>query len=392
MRKNSRKIFFSYATVAQMSDVVYRAVNLFLDEFYVIGPPEVLYKYDPLMNDLAAEAAKLINCSPEEITYIKNTTEGIYIASEALPLHAGDEVLVLGNEYPANLLPWLKKRKDGIVVRVIDAPDNKTGFELLLAAIGAQTKAIAISTAQYYDGFMMDMATLSNTCRQKGIFLVLDAVQSIGIRKIDLQKIQADFLVCGGQKYLQAGLGIGFMYVNKKTIKHLNDVKVGIRSMQYFDHETYVLKEGAARFQDGTQNMAGIVALHAALKRVNAIGIEKIERLNMRLLKQIKACLDAYGIAYIDHGANQSNIVSMKVDDPQGLFEYLKEKSIYIKPIKDVARMSFTHETQLSDVELLAKHTRQWMNVRNQGLKKDVSYTPRKIGYQSRAIARLSRS
>jgi cysteine desulfurase/selenocysteine lyase len=389
---NSRKIFFSYATVAQMSDVVYKAVKLFLDEFYVVGPPEVLYKYDPLIDDLATEAAKLVNCSPEEITYIKNTTEGIYIASEALPLRNGDEVLVLGNEYPANLLPWLKKRKDGIAIKVISAPDNKTGFELLLNAIGPQTKAIAISTAQYYDGYMMDVATLSNICRREGIFLVLDAVQSTGIRKIDLQKIQADFLVCGGQKYLQAGLGIGFMYVNKRTMKHLNDVKVGIRSMQHFDHETYLLKEGAARFQDGTQNMTGIVALHAALQHVNAIGIEKIERMNLRLLKQIKACFDAYGIAYIDHGNNQSNIVSMKVDDPQGLFEYLKEKSIYIKPIKDVARMSFTHETRLSDVELLAKHTRQWMNMKHQGPKKDASYTPRETNYLSRAINRLSRS
>ena len=380
------KLFFSYATVAQMSDVVYKAVKAFLDEFYVIGPPEVLYKYDPLIDELAAEAAKLVNCSPEEITYIKNTTEGIYIASEALPLKKGDEVLVLGNEYPANLLPWLKKRKDGIAVKVINAPDNKTGFELLLAAIGPQTRAVAISTAQYYDGYMMDVATLSRICRQRGIFLVLDAVQSMGIRKIDLQKIEADFLVCGGQKYLQAGLGIGFMYVNKQTMKQLNDVKVGIRSMQSFDHESYVLKEGAARFQDGTQNMSGIVALHASLKAVNSIGIEKIERLNYRLLKQIKACFDRYGIEYIDHGNAQSNIVSMRVNDPRGLFEYLKERSVYIKPIKDVARMSFTHETRLSDVELLAKYTRKWLDTRDQDPKKDASYSPRKIGYQSRTI------
>lgn len=386
MSKDGRKIFFSYATVAQMSDAVYKAVSLFLDEFYVVGPPEVLYKYEPMINDLAAEAANLVNCSPEEITYIKNTTEGIYIASESLPLNKGDEVLVLGNEYPANLLPWLKKRKDGISVKVIDAPDNETGFGLLLDAIGPRTKAIAISTAQYYDGYMIDLAKLSSLCQKKDIFLVLDAVQSIGIRSIDLQKIQADFVVCGGQKYLQAGLGIGFMYVNKKTIRRLNDVKVGIRSMQRFDHESYLLKESAARFQDGTQNMAGIVALHAALKHVNTIGIERIERINLRLLQRVKACFDAYDIPYIDHRNNQSNIVSMKVDDPQGLFEYLKERSIYIKPIQDIARMSFTHETLLSDVEILAKHTHHWISTRNQELKKDSPYDSK----ESSAEAELS--
>jgi selenocysteine lyase/cysteine desulfurase len=94
----SEKILFNYATVAPMSRAAYEAARTFMADFYLYGPPEVLYQYDTLADDMATEAARLVNCAAEEITYLKNTTEGIIMASEALPLQRGDEVLVLGNE------------------------------------------------------------------------------------------------------------------------------------------------------------------------------------------------------------------------------------------------------------------------------------------------------
>jgi cysteine desulfurase / selenocysteine lyase len=358
----ANKLFFSYTTVAPLRKASYDAIKEFLEEFYIVGPPEVLYKYDPMFEDLANEAAKLLNCDPEEITYVKNTTEAISIASQALPLKKGDEVLVLGNEYPANLLPWLRLREDGVVVSVIEGKDNKKATEELISSIGPKTKAIAISSSQCYDGFMVDLKMLSDTCRKNNIFLALDAVQTVGVHKIDLQNTPVDFLACGGQKYLQAGMGIGFMYVNKNVIPKLRDIKAGIRSMQKFDEQSYILKNNASRFQDGTQNLTGIVSLTAALHEVNKIGIENIEKKNLQLLKEFRDCLKKYSIPIIDHGDHQGNIIALTVNNPQSLFEYLKERSVYIKPIKDVARVSFIHESRLEDVEQLAKLTREWLD------------------------------
>jgi cysteine desulfurase/selenocysteine lyase len=362
MKPVKDKIFFSYATVAPMSEVAYKAAQAYLDEFYTVGPPEVLYKYDNLYQELSVEAAKLINCEPTEVTYIKNTTEGVIIASESLPLVWGDEILVMGNEYPANLLPWFKKRKEGIQVTVIAGSDNRGAYNRLLAAISPQTKAIAISVAQYYDGFMADLGQLSVLCREKDIFLVVDAAQALGVRAIDVRATPVDFLSCGSQKYLQAGPGLGIMYVNKNVLGRLRDYKVGIRSMQSFDEKSYVLKDSAERFQEGTQNLAGIAALHAAIAHINSVGIDVISQRGMDLLAQIKDCLHRNSIDFIDHGNQQSNIVSMRVPDPKALFDYLKdEHNIYIRPTKDVARISFTYESQMEDVELVAKLTRQWL-------------------------------
>ena len=356
------KVFFNYATVSPLSEAAYVAGKTFLEEFYQTGPPEVLYKYDPYAEALAAEAAQLLNCLPSEITTIKNTTEGINIAAESLPLEAGDEILVQSNEYPGNLLPWVKKRLDGLTVTVVEADTNQASFAALLEAIGPQTKAISISSGQYYDGYMANLVNLSQICRDKGIFLVIDAVQTVGIRELDLKKITADFLVCGGQKFLQAGVGIGFMYVNQDCLPKLKTTRVGIRSMQNFDNSGFRLKNTADRFQDGTQNLLGIVALQAALKAINQIGIETIATNNRRLLEDLKGVLKEYDLPFIDHGANQSNIIALVVNDPVGLSDYLKSRSVYIKVIKDVARVSFAHSLRIEDAQTLAKFTREWLD------------------------------
>ena len=345
-----------------MGQPAFDAVKQYLDDFYMFGPPDVLYKYDRMADELASEAARLINCQPDEVTYIKNTTEGINIASEALPLAAGDEVLVLGNEYPANLLPWLKKRQEGVKVQVIKGTDSAEAFQRLLQAITPRTVVVTISSAQYYDGFMANIGQLSGICRKNSIYLVVDAVQSVGVRKLDLQATPVDFLVCGGQKYLQAGVGCGFLYVNAGIMPHLRHTKVGIRSMESFDDDSYTLKTTAGRFQDGTQNLAGIVALHAALKHVNTVGMEAIEHKNIGLLHAAKSYLTDCSIPFIDYGDRQSNIVSLKVSDPSGLAAFLQDQSVYIKPIKDVARLSFNNNSRPEDIETLSKLTRQWLS------------------------------
>lgn len=331
------------------------AVKKYWDAFYKIGPPEVLYHYDPLADELAIEAARLLNCKADEITYTKNTTEAVVIASESLPLRPGDEILVLGEEYPANLLPWLKKQKDGITVRIIPHLHGPDAVSMLLNTVSERTKVIAMSSAQYYDGYMADLDAISHIAHARGAYFFVDAVQTIGIRTMDLSKIHIDMLACGGQKFLQAGPGIGFLYVNKKIIEELKDYKPGIRSITGYTLHGYTLKDSAARFQDGTQNISGIVALHASLKEINRRGIGAIEAAHYTKLHAVKATLQKYNIPFIDHGDAQSNIVSIPSPDANSLASKLRNQGLYVKPIKDVVRLSFIATTSQRDIEAAAK-------------------------------------
>jgi selenocysteine lyase/cysteine desulfurase len=170
-----------------------------------------------------------------------------------------------------------------------------------------------------------------------------------------------DILVCGGQKYLRAGMGIGFMYVSQSVIPALRDSRVGIRSVKHFDEDSYVLKNTAARFQDGTQNITGLVALRAALREINAVGMDVIERKNLEILEGIKAILREHELDFVDHGMSQSNIVSMRTPDPAALVNFLMDRNVYIKAIDDVTRVSFIHKSKLEDIEVLAGHIREFL-------------------------------
>ncbi|MEO5968941.1 MAG: aminotransferase class V-fold PLP-dependent enzyme, partial [Bdellovibrionia bacterium] len=168
-----KSVYLNYGGVAPLSARTFLEMARFLFHFYLLGPRSALLKYEALIPLLSKEIAKLINCEPEEVVYLKNTSEGIIIAAESLPLTSGDEVLVLRFEYPANLIPWLKKRHDGIDVKVIEGPDTPTAFNTLINSINERTKAIAISWVQYYDGYMIDLERLSDICKAKGIYLVV---------------------------------------------------------------------------------------------------------------------------------------------------------------------------------------------------------------------------
>lgn len=368
MYQSTKKIFFSFATVATEDPEVHEAILDYEDHFFHVGPPESLRKYEPCALELSEQVATLINCAPDEVTFTKNTSDGIIIATEALPLNAGDEVLVLENEYRANLVPWLKKRKDGIQVRIIEGHDNVKATEALIAAVGERTKAIGISWIQYSDGYITDLECISRLCVERGIYLVLDAVQGVGVRKLDLQKTPVSLATCGGQKYLRAGPGTGFLYVNHEIMPQLRDVHVGIRSVVQADRNGYILSEGAARFQDGTMNIEGIVALLAAVKHLNREGMENIERRNLELLHTFKRCLTDNGIKYVDHQDRQGNIITLQIDGAESLVKYLEDKHIYIRYLRDInaARISFHYTSTVEDFRELVKGIREWLDLRAQ--------------------------
>ncbi len=348
----TKKLFFGYMGVSPLCEASRRAIVRFLDDYVSLGPPEVIEKYQNYVRKLSEEVAILLHCDPDEVIYLKNTGEGLIMASDALPLRKHDEVLVLGNEYPANLMPWLRLKKDGVKVQVIPGMDNHQGFRQLLSCIGPRTKAVAIAWGQHYDGYLPDLNLLSRRCRDYGTHLVVDGVQGVGARAIDLKKTSVDFLVSGGQKYLGSIVGSGFMYVNRRTMGKLKDSHVGMRSVERFDEHGYILRKTAARFQDGTENLFGIVSLHAAVKAVNRIGIKKIEKKNLALLASLKTMLRENHIPFIDH-AQQSNLVALTVDSPVSLATRLRRQNIYTRPIKGVERISFTHTTRKRELRNL---------------------------------------
>jgi cysteine desulfurase/selenocysteine lyase len=344
------KIHFNCAGVAPLPFRVVLEVIKFLCHFYFLGPRSALLKYEAYILMLAEETAKLLNCSSEEISYLKNTSEGVIIAAESLPLDPGDEVLVMRCEYPANLIPWLRKRSDGIQVKVIEGIDSASSFRALLDSISKNTRAIAISWIQFSDGYVIDLKYLSRICREKNIFLVVDAVQIVGTRVVDLRDVDVDFLICGGHKHLMSLLGSGLIYIKASLLPVLKPFKVGIRSVKKFDSGGFELKDGASRFEDGTPNLLGIIALHSRIKDINNIGIKYIAQKTLELGVYYKDRLIKSGIGFIDYTL-QGNIISIPVDNPSELMAHLETNGIFVRVINGrFIRISYSYLNKRRDI------------------------------------------
>lgn len=347
-----KKYYFNHAGIGQLSTKNYKGLRKFLDDYYIIGSPDVILEYREYIPKLYSEVAELLNCGADEITYIKNTTEGIIIASESIPLKDGDEVLIMDNEYSANYIPWLKKRKEGIIVKFIQGNDNQERYENLLKAISEKTKVISISWVHYFDGYVIDLKKLSNICKKRQIFLVVDGIQGVGTRELNLKEIEIDFLSCGGHKHLGAIMGSGFMYVNKKIVSKLNDYKIGTRSVKNFSQNGYNLKDNSERFEDGTPNLTGIISLYYAIEEINNIGIKEIGQKNEQLLLKIKKLLKGINTSFIDY-PDQGNIISIPSNHTDEIINFLSKERIYLKNIKNNIRISFNYKSDIEDIKYM---------------------------------------
>jgi cysteine desulfurase/selenocysteine lyase len=345
-----KSVYLNYGGVAPLGASTILEMVKFLAHFYFRGPRSALLKYEGLIPLLAQEVAKLINCDPDEVTYLKNTSEGIIIAAESLPLVPGDEVLVMRLEYPANLIPWMKKKYDGIQVRVIDGPDTRTAFNTLIDSINDRTKAIAISWVQFYDGYIIDLEKLSAICKSKGIYLVLDAVQIVGTRTVDLKRFHADILMCGGHKHIMSVIGSGFLYINKNTLPRLKVFKAGIRSVKSFNSDGFILKETTGRLEDGTPNLMGIAALYHRIKKINEMGVDFIQRKSLERLTYYKDALRKNNIEFYDYEF-QGNLISVPVKNAKGFIAFLEKNRLFARVIEGkIVRISFSYKSSKKDV------------------------------------------
>jgi selenocysteine lyase/cysteine desulfurase len=344
-------VYFNYAGVAPISYQLVLQLIRFLAHFYFLGPRSALLKYEKYIPLLAQEISTLMRCDPSEISYIKNTTEGIIIAAESLPLREGDEVLVMGCEYPANLIPWLKKRDEGILVNVIEGGDSATSFEKLIQSISERTRAISLSWVQFQDGYMSDIARLSEVCKAREIFLVVDAVQIVGTREVDLSQVKIDILVCGGHKHLMSIMGCGFIYINQQTLLLLSPYKVGIRSVESFSKDGFHLKKTTGRFEDGTANLLGIISLYHQIQLMNRVKVSVIEEKTKGLLNYYKQVLTENQIPFVCY-PEQGNMISIISKNPSLMMEKLEKHGFYVRVINNkFIRVAFSFKNSKRDIQ-----------------------------------------
>lgn len=248
---------------------------------------------DSLRGKAYTEAAKLLNADPEEIALVESTSHGLNIAAQGIELKDGDNIITTNLEFIQVALPWCVMRKEkNIDIRVCKTPDERFTAKDFAALADDRTRIIVMSTLEWCNGWQSDLKEIGDFCKAHGIYLVVDAVQQLGVTKIDTKACHIDILTAGGHKWLNSPYGTGVLYVNKETLPKLKQSYAGYLNTTvpeggwgaYWENPAapavndWTFPMTARRFEiGGTSNYTGAIALGESLGLVNEIGIENIE-------------------------------------------------------------------------------------------------------------------
>ncbi|MFQ5600666.1 MAG: aminotransferase class V-fold PLP-dependent enzyme [Candidatus Krumholzibacteriia bacterium] len=322
-----------------------------------------------VLADTRAEAARLLSCEPEAIALTFNTSHGLNLAANSIEYEPGDNVVLARGEFPANVYPWRNLESRGVELRMVEVPGNRAEVESLAAACDARTRVVAISLLQFHDGYRPDLEALAAFCRDRGIYTVVDGIQGVGSCDVRPSRIGLDFLATGGQKWLLAPRGTGFLYVRRELIERLRLPILGWLNVDYggrFDRLLRYPRElytDARRFELGTANLHDILALRESLKLLNGVGIAAIEAHNTELAWHLREGLSGVrGLELCAAGRRASPIVAVGGGESAGtqaLRAALADARVYFALREGRFRFAVHLYNSKSDVDRLVDTVRR---------------------------------
>lgn len=296
--------FQNHAAVAPMPRGAGDAMRRYID--HCEGNAYVGGEFHRRADRVRQLCARLINGKPDEVTFIKNTSEGISMVANGLSWADGDNVVSTNVEFPANVYPWQALSARGVQVRTAIEESGRIPLDQLVELIDNRTRVVAISSVQFASGFRTDLEALGRVCKEKGVFLCVDAIQSLGAHRIDVEAMHIDFLAADAHKWLCGPEGIGVFYVRKDVQGYLRPTTIGWASMKNmfdFSHYQFEFHDDARRYDSGTYNLAGIFALGGCLELLLELGIGNIEARVLHLTDRLVTGLRAKGYRIVSSRA-----------------------------------------------------------------------------------------
>ncbi len=236
---------------------------------------------EAVLNDIKKDAASLLGCDGAELAFTRNTTEGINIVANGLPLHRGDEVILTTQEHVANAFTWLAlAKREGIVLRFFEPStvSDEENVERLRPCITKRTRLISIPHALTTTGTLLPVAQIARIAAERKIWFFVDGAQTAGMLPFSLHDIGCDAYATSGHKWLLGPKETGLLYVRKEMLDVIAPKFVGAYSGGDFDLQKGIVgfNPAAQRYEYGTVSVPLRTGLGAALTFIRNIGIARI--------------------------------------------------------------------------------------------------------------------
>ena len=271
-------IYLNHAAVAPWPARTRDAVRRFAGENASSGAQHYM-NWVQKETELRGQIQRLLNApSIADISLLKNTSEALSVVASGLPWQQGDNVVTSAEEFPSNRIPWQALAGRGVGLKEVDIKVAEPE-QALINSCDRHTRVLTISSVQYGSGIRLDLELLGRYCRQHDILFCVDAIQSLGAIAMDVQAVQADFVMADAHKWLLGPEGIALFYTTPAARDRLTLQQYGwhmVENMDFNEREWQIARSGR-RFECGSPNMLGIHAMSASLSLLEQIGTRQIE-------------------------------------------------------------------------------------------------------------------
>jgi len=300
-------------------------------------------RFSSVPQRLRQALGRLIDANAEEIILGNSASYGLYLLANGMRWKAGDEVLLMRGDFPADILPWLGLEKEGVIVRFIRPKANVVQPEELIESITTKTRLLCLTLVHSFSGYAVDADALGTICREHGITFVLNTSQAIGARVFSVATAPVDAITNAGFKWLCGPYGTGFCWMRPELRESLEYNQNYWLSMQTADD---LMKEpgepllrsdlGARRFDVfGTANFFNFKAWTASVEYLLGKGLENIEAYDNQLVSRLIAGLDPtrYELLSPGSGASRSTLVFISHKEAArnaAVYEELRRMKIFV--------------------------------------------------------------
>ena len=342
--ENNKVIYLDNAATSQRPEAVIQAEAQFYEK-YNANPLRGLYELSVEATDCYEEARETVRKfigagSTEEIIFTRNTTEGLNLVAYSYGfshLKAGDEVLVSIMEHHSNLLPWqMVCRQTGATLKFLEC--DQTGFlsdETLENAITDKTRLVAIAQVSNVLGRTAPIEKIVKLARKHGAVVVMDAAQSAPHMPINVKDLDVDFMAFSGHK-LMGPMGIGVLYGKKELLESMPPFLTGGEMIETVSRYDATYAELPHKFEAGTVNAGGAVALAEAIRYMQKLGMSNVQQAEQELTEYLLRGMQSIPHIHVlgsEQAENHTGIVAFTVDQvhPHDISEILSSDGMDIR-------------------------------------------------------------
>ncbi|WP_150806435.1 aminotransferase class V-fold PLP-dependent enzyme [Pseudomonas fluorescens] len=327
--------YLNHAAVAPWPNRASEAVARFAQENVLLGARDYS-DWMALEQRLRERLMRLLNApSTDDVALVKNTSEALSFVAFGLEWQSGDQIVISDEEFPSNRIVWEALAPQGVeVLQVSLKGDDPEGA--LLSACGPRTRLMSVSAVQFASGLRLDLQRLGAGCKEQNVLFCIDAIQQLGAQPFDVRAYQCDFAMADGHKWLLGPEGLGVFYCRAELREQLKLHEFGWHMLEHmgdYNRTEWEPAKSARRFECGSPNMLGAMALEASLSLLEEVGMEKVAALIAERVQWLQDGLNAIPGVQLHsplNPARRGGIFSFSIDgiDNQQVYEHLKQQQV----------------------------------------------------------------